>query len=291
MTQKTTSDGAKPVYKRSGPKWATPYAAYLELFLPKQGSGEYSKTPIDIEISMGDQEFTESDGFGFRLSFKRVFLTIIPRKCEVSREGRLERSIPKEEFTYLIKKIVNSSTDGELSAEGGLSNTARHLLSTIGIDIGASGKINKKSKWDDSTELQSRGEYRLVRWISAGRWEVGNEKLGDPREENGRLRGAYINPDAESEGGRPLCFVNALENENYDVNIELSAKKKDLIYEPLGPVLNDEVWKKENRNNIEKLLLGKMLEKMNRSDGLEPAEGEVILARAKLTVLREMGDD
>ena len=101
------------------------------------------------------------------------------------------------------------------------------------------------------------------------------------------LRGLYLNKPADGRAGddyNPLCILNPVGRRPYAVTVELRAKKRDCVYLPLGDEPTGQAWEKRNKNQIERLLALKMLEELNRADGLDPPEGELILARAMLGV-------
>lgn len=106
---------------RKGPTSAARYAADLELFLPRQGEVAFEQTPLELEVSFGEQDFTDSDGFGFKLSFRRAFIEVILEDCEILKEGRYKRSLPKEQFRHLLKRFSEKKGTKRGGARGGFS--------------------------------------------------------------------------------------------------------------------------------------------------------------------------
>tara|TARA_R110001583_G_scaffold189261_1_gene352018 strand:+ start:657 stop:1511 length:855 start_codon:yes stop_codon:yes gene_type:complete len=270
-------------YTREGPSWALPYAAYLELFQPQQGLDDFASTPIDIEVSFGEQDVITKDGFGFRVGFKRVTVSVQPFGSEISRNGRLSRSIPKDELTRLFKKVVESSKSGSVELSGGISGTFSKLFSFFGVDAKAAADLNRTGKSNQTETFEAKSDIRILKWLSAGRWEIGDAKFGDPRRDDLLLRGAYVNPEGVDDN-KPLCFVNADKSQTYEIIIEVSAHFDDMVYRQLGEATVGPAWETENKRLIEKVLVAKTLREQNRSDGIEPAEGEVVLCRGLLRV-------
>ncbi|WP_299733126.1 hypothetical protein [uncultured Tateyamaria sp.] len=272
---------------RIGPTSAARYAADLETFLPRQGESIFSRVPFEIEASFGEQEFTDNDGFGFKLSFRRAFVEVIPENCEISRDGRYQRSLPRDQFHHLLKRVSESSSSKKGIASGGVSLQFSKILSALGIETSLHGEMQKKIQTGDMQSTESQLEFKIVRWVGASRWQIGHEVIGDPNEPSGELRGGYfsqLGDDAEDGSSNPLCFLIPKKGSKFSASVELRARKRDCVYSPLGDERNEESWAKKNKTQIERLLTLRMLEEQNRADGLSPPEGEVVLARGHIEV-------
>lgn len=272
---------------RIGPTSAARYAADLELFLPRQGETVFSNVPFEIEASFGEQEFTDNDGFGFKLSFRRAFIEIVPENCEISREGRYQRSLPKEQFRHLLKRVNESSSAKKARISGGVSLQFSKILSALGIETSLHGEVQKTLQSGDTQSIESHLDFKIVRWVGASRWQIGHEVIGDPSEASGELRGGYLSQlgdDVDEGSSNPLCFLIPERGSRFAATVELRARKRDCVYLPLGEERNEERWAKKNRTQIERLLTLKMLEEQNRADGLNPPEGEVVLSRGRIEV-------
>ncbi|WP_152615735.1 hypothetical protein [Leisingera sp. ANG-M1] len=268
---------------------AARYAADLEVFLPRQGETMFANLPFDVEASFGEQEFTDEDGFGFKLSFRRAFIEVIPENCEIAREGRYQRSLPREKFQHLLKRVSEDHGSRRMNASGGISLRLAKLLSAVGIESKLHAEVQRSLQSGDIQSIESQLDFKIVRWVGAGRWQIGHEVIGDPNELSGELRGGYFTPpgDEITEGAlNPLCFLNPTGGNEYTAIVELRARKRDCIYQPLGEERNEARWAKKNRVQIERLLTLKMLEEQNRKDGLSPPEGEVVLARGGIVVCK-----
>lgn len=272
---------------RIGPTSAARYAADLELFLPRQGESVFSNVPFEIEVSFGEQEFTDDSGFGFKLSFRRAFIEIISDNCEISRDGRYQRTLPKEQFQHLLRRVSESSSQKKARASGGVSLKFSKLLSALGFESDLHAEVQKSIQSGDTQSFESHLNFKIVRWIGANRWQIGHETIGDPNEPSGELRGGYLTllgDDIVDGSSNPLCFLNPIKGSKYNATVELRAKKLDCVYLPLGDERSEERWAKKNKVQIERLLTLKMLEEQNRADGLNPPEGEVVLARGSIEV-------
>lgn len=77
------------------------------------------------------------------------------------------------------------------------------------------------------------------------------------------------------------------------LNVELRARKIDCVYIPHDDKKSKQKMTHKNKEKIEKILALKMLEQQNYSDGLEPPEGEVVLAHGQvlISLQEEMGPE
>ncbi|WP_298852238.1 hypothetical protein [uncultured Ruegeria sp.] len=274
---------------RIGPNSAARFAADLEIFLPRQGESSFSNIPFEVEASFGEQDFTDEGGFGFKLSFRRVFLEVITVGCEILRDNRYQRSLPRDQFQHLLKSVSDSSSMRKASAGAGVSLQLSRVLSALGIESSAHVEAQKSINTGDFQSLESDLEFKIVRWVGANRWQIGHEVLGDPSELSGELRGGYLSPigdGREEDSSNPLCSLGPTKNTKYSAIVELRARKRDCVYRPLGKQRNEDRWASKNRTQIERLLTLKMLEEQNRKDGLSPPEGEVVLARGSIEVAK-----
>jgi hypothetical protein len=283
-------------YEREPVRHAAPYAAALEVFPPAQGEGTFSATPLHIEVSLGAQEFRGENGLGFELRFRRVILELIVERCEVARSGRYERTLPPEDYSHFLKRVAETSRLGEAQGSLGVTSLLNRILGNFGVEAGAQSSVAAKLLSEQRSEIESRLSVKMVRWVGAGRWEIGHEIVGDPNEIDGLLKGAYLASPGDGRSkdeSNPLCKLNPIGEDDYRVCIELRARKIDCDYRLLGGKLSGPIWGRINRNKIEKILALKMLEEANRAEGLIAPEGEVVLARASLEAKRkiESGSD
>ncbi|MEO0666727.1 MAG: hypothetical protein AAFZ99_02315 [Pseudomonadota bacterium] len=292
---KRLSKGKKIVrVTRTGPTCAARYAADLELFLPRQGQQKYDQLPLEIEVSLGEHQFSEGDGFGFSLRFRQVIVEVIMNDCEMSREGRYERKVDKEAFHHYLKRIKDKSTSKRGSVSTGISARLSQVLSALGVEASVMAEAEAQLRAGDIETLESRIDFKIVRWAGAGRWHIGHEVLGDPNELDGTLKGGYISQPKDAQSTpelSPLCVLLPLSQVGYAATVELRARKNDCVYKPLGPERNEERWERKNRSQIEHVLALKMLEEQNRRDGFQAPEGEIILSRGRINVGWEDHDE
>ena len=276
-------------YERIPPTCALRYAAELELFKPRQGEGNFERTPLELEVSLGEQLFTGDTNrglIGFKLRFRRVILEVLVKNGQISRDDRYQRTLSQEEFSQYLKRVSESTQVAEGSLEGGVSGPLSKILSAIGVDVSAHAKVAGDIKRGRSSAIESSVSLKIVRWIGTGRWEIGHEELGDPGEIDGLLKGAYLSYPGDGrsrEDYNPLCYVEPHGN-RYSVGVELRARLADCVYIPEGLMKEEPSWSRKNRQIIEARLVQKMLQEQNERDGLDPPEGEVVLARGGLLI-------
>jgi hypothetical protein len=275
------------VYDREGPACAVRFAADLELFKPRQGEGCFARSPLEIEVSLGEQDLRDEHGFGFSLRFRRVIVALTLEGCDVARQGRYERTLPAEDFAQFLKRVVDTSRFAKAQGRVGSSKILSNLLSALGIELSAQAEVAASLERGNIKTIESKVNLKIVRFVANTRWEIGHPQLGDPSAIDTLLRGMYFNKPADGrmeDEYSPLCYVEPLDRRPYTVTIELRVKKADCVYVPLGNESGGEAWEKKNKTQVERLLAVRMLEELNRADGLEPPEGEIILARARLIV-------
>lgn len=273
--------------RRERPVMSVPYAASLEIFQPHQGQEYSDSLPLELEVSLGRQDFTDDDGFGFSLSFRQVFLDVSVRGCEILREGRYVRTVSKEDFSQYIKKFYETSSAASGGVTAGISSKIANLLASIGIDIAAQAQIKRALEQGEIKTLENSIDFKIVEWVGNGRWKIGHPRIGDPLQLDGSLQGAYLSPTGDGRTGsetNELCRLDPQHASNYSVSIELRAPKAACVYRPLGDLGTNETWAAKNKARIERVLALKMLQEKNRADGLSPPMDEVILARGRLIV-------
>lgn|GEM_PF-5584872 len=275
------------------PACAVRYAAQLEVFPPRQGQGTFSRTPLEVEVSLGEQTFRDpasDDEVGFKLRFSRVVIEVIVDRGRISRSDRYQRTLPADEFKQHLRRFLESSRSKEGEIKGGLAIRLGRLLNVLGFNFDVSGKAARGSKRGSVESTESNLTFKLVRWVGAGRWEIGHPEFGDPREIDSLLRGAYLADPADSKTSddySPLCYLEPDSDTKYSAVIELRARLSDCVYIPLGKSLPEPAWALRNRHLIEKRLVEKMLQDQARAAGLEPPDGEVILARGRLDITKK----
>lgn len=277
-------------YQRERVRHAVRYAAALEVFPPPQGEGTFSTTPLHVEASLGAQEFRGDTGIGFELRFRRVILELIADRCEIAQRDRYERTLPPEDYNHFLRRVAETSRLGEARGSLGVTGLLNRILGSFGVEADAQSSVAAKLLSEQRSEIESRLSVKIVRWIGAGRWEIGHEIIGDPNEIDGLLRGAYLSVRGDGrkkDEPNPLCKLHPIGEEDYRVSIELRARKIDCEYRPLGGKLSGPIWSRLNREKIEKILALKMLEEANHAEGLTAPEGEVVLARASLEARRK----
>ncbi|MBL8659755.1 MAG: hypothetical protein JNM75_08370 [Rhodospirillales bacterium] len=273
-------------YERDEPSCAVPLAASLELFGPSQGKGCFSRSPLEIEVSVGEQNLRNGEGFGFSLHFRRVIVALLFENCELMREGRYERTLPAEDFVQFLKRVVDTSRIAKGQVKAGTTKLLSSFLSTLGIELSAQANVVGSLERGDTKTIESKINFKIVRFVAGARWEIGHEILGDPTEIDNLLRGSYFNQPADVRNEAeyyPLCFVEPVGRRPYAVTIELRAKKADCVYVPLGNEPAGDPWERKNKEAIERLLALKMLKEQNQADALQCPEDEIILARARLS--------
>lgn len=280
-------------YEIQRPKSVARYAAELELFVPRQGQADWLKTPLEVEVSLGEQTFidgTSEDRFGFTLRFRKVILDVTTYNCVISRTGRYERTLPQDEFKQFIKRVIESSRMAGAEGGMGVSSSLTKLLSAVGLDLSAHARVAGEIKKGNLTSIESSLPFKLVRWVGAGRWEIGHDQIGDPREIDGLLKGAYFSHPSDgrsAEDTNPVCFIEPSGTANYSVVVELRARLGDCVYFPVGDLPPEPLWVRRNKDTVEALLVQKMLRERNRADGHKPPEGEIILSRGRLVIRRD----
>ena len=273
-------------FSRRGPTNAMRYAAELELFLPRQGEGRFSNAPLEIEVSLGEQEFRDKDGIGFCLRFRRVIVEIIPKYCEIERDQRYRRTLPREDFTQFLKRVVEKGRLGRVGAKAGMNGLSK-ILAAVGIDMALTGEVAASLESNNTQTIESKVDFPIVRWVAAGRWEIGHSVLGDPSELDGCLKGGYFGDPGDGrtpDDYNPLCILKPRGSRDYHVDIELRAKFGDCAFRSLSDERDEEEWAKKNKEEIMRILALKLLREQNRSDGLEPPDDELILGRSRLIV-------
>lgn len=284
-------DTADVTYEREPARHAARYAAALELFSPVQGEGTFLETPLLVEVSLGAQEFRDRDGFGFELRFRRVIVEVSVEGCEIARGGRYERTLPPEDYSHFLKRVAETSRLGDAQGRIGVAGLLKRILGGVGIEAEAEFLATAKLLSEQRSEIESRLSVKIVRWAGAGRWEIGHEIAGDPNEIDGLLKGAYLSPPGDGRGAKnsnPLCRLQPHGEADYRAVVELRARKVDCNYRVLSSRRTELRWRQVNRERIEKILALKMLEEANRAEGMEPPEGEVVLARAALAARRTL---
>ena len=278
------------VYSRDGPSHALEFAASLELFDPRQGFGSFERTPIEIEVSLGEQDLTDEDGFGGSIRFRRVVVALVLEDCELARDERYERTLEPEDFTQFLKRMVETSKMAKGGAKAGTSSTLSKVLSAIGLDASAHGEVEASIQSGDVKTIESKIEFKLVRFIAGTRWEVGHETLGDPLNLDGLLRGRYFHlpPDGKKDDGENhLGTVTPVGGRSYATYVELRARKADFIFSRRGAPPSGAPWAVANEEIIERLVCLREFEEQNKRDGYTLPEGEILLARARLTTKRK----
>jgi len=89
-------------YEREGPTCALKRAAELELFGPRQGEGRFACSPLEIEVSLGEQDLRDQDGFGFSLRFRRVIVALAFEGCELSGRAATSARCPPKTFSNFL---------------------------------------------------------------------------------------------------------------------------------------------------------------------------------------------
>lgn len=269
---------------------AARFAADLELFAPRQGTEKFDRMPLEIEVSLGEEEFSDEEGFGFRLRFRKVIVEVYLEKAEISKYDRYQRTIPKEEFSELLERIAESAQSIGGEAEVSVAPNIGNLLRFLGLGLSVNGRISGDTASKKVNKTVLHNTVRVVQWAGAGRWQVGHEKLGDPLTVDGLLSGAYFYQSADdrnAEDLNPLCYVEPATNANYSGFVELRARKKDCRYFPSDSSDSSEIEYSKNKTAIERVTTLRMLEEANRRDGMNPPDGEIILARSHFAVKKK----
>jgi len=281
---------------KEDPSHAAPRAAGLEVFFPRQGEGAFARMPLEVEVSLYEERFQDADGFGFALRFRQVIVALTCERCDIARDGRYERVLPRDEIVDSIKRTIQTTGSGAASADAKASFSLPALLNGLmGASAGVEGKIAGSTEATESRLQERVRDYWIVSYAPEHRWRVGIDGLGDPTKDGLFLDGRYFNkPPAgasDADACVPLCYAEPDGDAPYAIVIELRARKADCAYIPLGQRKEDDLWKEQNRKKIEELLALRMLEDQNREDGFTPPDGEVILARGRLMVERCDADD
>jgi len=262
---------------------AVRYAAELEIFPPPQGTENFDRAPLHLEVTLGRSDFQESPSgvdVGFALQFRRVIIELILDNAEIALEDRYSHSLASEVFKRSIRRTVESSSRKGAERDGGLSLNIDHIFSALKIDGKLRKKLSEEFQRGNFESIESAPPFLVVKYASGRRWEVGHSELGDPSQKDGILHGSYLSHEKGPDGQySPLCYISPLEDGPYGVSVELRASLTDCVYTPTGVIWNEEKWMKRNRERIERRLVTKMLQEQNRADGYDPPPGEVILAR------------
>lgn len=269
------------------PVCAVPYAAELEVFPSESVLLPARSVPIDAQVSFGSEEFIDSGRSeeGFRLSFRRAIVEVRVHQARISQQNRYERTLPKEQFCQIVNKISEESGIGKGKVDGGLSAAIRAVMAVFGVDFRAAASIERSMRKGDILSVEGENPFKLVRYVAAGRWEIGHEEFGDPTELDGLLRGSYIRTQPHESENAALCHIENVNEAGFEVTIELRVKFADCDYVPLGSMVPKEHWRRINKAVVEKQLVMKMLQEDGRAYGFTPPEGEVILARAGLSAM------
>jgi hypothetical protein len=272
---------------------AVRYAAELEIFPPRQGSEDFDRAPLQVEVTLGQGEFKESPSgidVGFTLRFRRVIVELALDNAELALDGRYNRTLSSELFKQSVRRTLEDTSNRGRERGGGVGLKLNAILSFLSLDGAIRSKLEEELKRGNFASVESAPPFQLVRYASGRRWEIGHTELGDPTQLDGALRGSYLTGEPEADDGYcPLCYIVPLEPRPYSVTVELRASLRDCVYSPLGMERDEARWKQTNRRRIEGRLIAKMLQEQNRHDGHEPPPDEIILARGRIDFSMDSG--
>ena len=268
---------------------ALPHAAGLKIWPPSQGSSaNFNEIPIDAEVSFHRQHHRDETGFGFDVKFKNAILDFYLSGGQIKKVGQYEKSLSDQEFLRSLQKVAerNSSFGGKLGFQSKLS--LKSVIEKAGFDAHAAGHIESQVSKGSIESFKSQLGKKIVKKIPQDRWRIGHEPFGEPREIDGALNGAYFWEAGDGRGqedeANQVCLIEPLHGDQYSIEMEVRAKRGDFIYIPIGEQINEEKWKKRNKEKIEKFIIERMLQESNKKDGIPPPEDEVVLARTLITV-------
>lgn len=279
---------------REHPTHAVPQAAELTLGFPRQDHDDLCQVPLKANVILGQQTFKEGD-FGFTLRFRSVYVALRCERCTVSGDMRYIRSIPREDFVRAIKKELKRTNDAGAGGRAGVdSSLLSRLLPLLGFHAEIHGKAEISSANAVDELLERVTVARIVTPLPDATWCIGLEGLGDPQQHAWFLEGTYLSQSPDviwmEDDDPPLCLLEPGDGATFTVTIELRARDAEgsCAYLPLGRSREDEDWVKDNKERIERLLLLKQLREQNHQDGLDPPEGELILARGRLSLRKTL---
>ena len=286
--------------KRTSEGTVCPGAAELEVFGPRQGEESADRLAVAVEVTLGEGEYPNpeaEDGFGITLAFRRVIVALMPDRCEVDRDGRYERIVPAEEFRKAIVRQENeasgTSTEAGAEAEAQAGFEASWFAKLF---LGIRGKAETSCSFGDTrtVDIETVAHCAVVGVLPGHRWEIGRfiaDVLGAREGPLGVLRGSFFAQPSTAGEGSDLCAVTATGTKGFTVTVELRAKIADCIVTPLGPEAGGSLKARMNKALIEQRLGIKFLEEKNRRKGHKPSPGEVVLARAAISVKPAKGQD
>lgn len=275
-------------YERSEVTHVLDSAAYLELFLPKQGEENFQLTPLNVVVSAGEQQFIEESDASFRLRFRRIQVSLQMSNCSLAQRGRFTQTLSDDEVALFREKLRNHKSLREDELSGVADMALAHKL----LKIGLSGRFLRSRS--DTTETKDNITQRLkvnvVGKAGGPNWEIGHEVLGDPRHYDALLKGDYLNEAVgdDTEDVRPLCYIQPEgDTHEYSIDVIASVNKRDLVYFPLGQNRDLSDWRERNKIAIEGTLARKMLDNFCNNRQLKSRPGEIILAHVRLTAMQE----
>lgn len=266
--------------------------AELEVFKPRQDFNELSLAPLEIEVTCGTGGYSDREGFGFEVSFKRLHIDLLPNGCSIAHYPRFERTLQDVLFKKTSETLAQRTLNSEFSAQVNLEEN--YLASILKSGLGLGGSAGQRTTRTNSVSNETDYFYKIVSWSGAKRITIGgkNEQAeGDPRTDDSALKGQYfldLNRYETAYLEAVLCHLIPNDAENsYSVNVVLSGNFKDAIYRPLGRVVREEAWIRRNKAAVEKALAFVTLRDQNIQEGFKPKANTVVFARGTFSVLTE----
>lgn len=263
--------------------------AELELFKPRQDFDDLSLTPLEIEVTCGIGGYSDQDGLGFEISFKRLHIDLRPTNCNIAHYPRFEKTLQDTLFKRTSETQTQSGLKSEVSAKANLEDNYLAGILKSGLGLSAAKERNISE-----TELTSKVTdycYKIVSWSGAKRITIGgtnNKAEGDPRTEDNTLKGPYfldLNRYEKAYLEAVLCHLIPNQGPtSYGVEVTLSGDFRDAVYRPLGRVLSEKAWIRKNKSAVEKALSLVTLRDQNIAEGFRPKQNAIIFARGNFSV-------
>lgn len=193
--------------ERAGPTHARELHSLAGLALSIRQGEPCSGMRLDFELSCGTARIRACD-HDLDVTLRLCHVNLERQNCEVQPHSMYEFRLSDGHFEadQTATSISEKSRDAAFNLEASLG--AAPAGPSMAAKIGALWKRGSKraNKQQDTTRRQTRID--LIVTSGQDRWQVGDARLGDARQEGGQLLGSYFGEHRDSDGDpRPLCVV------------------------------------------------------------------------------------
>ncbi|UMY19999.1 hypothetical protein MMB17_02910 [Methylobacterium organophilum] len=296
------------IVKKIGPTYAKGLHHLAGLGLGIRQGESYARMRLDFELNCGTAAF-QSNGRDFGISLRVCHISLSRKNCEVEVRSRYEHSLVNGSFEISGTEVRSSEQlrDRNLNVEGGLNASAISPALFAKIAGGFRWGKKKNEKLQETSRRQVRID--LISTFGHDRWRVGDPRLGDARRTDGKLAGTYFGEERDSDGEpRPLCIVSRQDPTlPVQVTISVSAPIGQVVIEcadepasasersateaalrarSLRAQKEHATAQSELQSRVAGLTLGKAIAEAQREAGLQLPDGEFLIARQTLSLVR-----